>query len=189
MRHFSNAPIHLSLTHHMSSTNRALCPVAPRNLVALSQATEDADGGALERVCGRAERSCTVVRLAVLACNADVDDESIQRRTVTASRLVEAVVRTAGGHFVLSAGNHPSADLQHGLIQLAATLRNAGRETLASVSVRTGRRVVWRRVARRSGPAGTPEPAFHVLHSGYRTVSSGARILRPCEESPAGTAI
>jgi hypothetical protein len=163
---------------------------AADEVVALSQPTERTRmGAALERACGRAERSCTVVRLAVLACNADVDDESIRRRTVTASRLVEAVVRTAGGHFVLSARNHPSADLQHGLIHLAATLRNAGRETLASVSVRTGRRVVWPRVARRSGPAGTPEPALHVLRSGYRTVANGARVLRPCEESPTGTAI
>jgi len=154
---------------------------AADEVVALSQAIEEADGGALERACGRAEHSCTTVRLAVLACNADVDDESIRRRTVTASRLVEAVVRTAGGHFVLSARNHPSAALQLGLIRLAATLRNAGRETLASVSVRTGCRVVWRRVARRSGPAGTLEPAFHVLHRGYRALENGARGLRAYE--------
>jgi hypothetical protein len=126
---------------------------AADEVVALSQAAEDADGSTLQRVCDRAAHSCTRVRLAVLACNADVDDESIHWRNVTASRLVEAVVRTAGGHFVLSAGSHASAAVQLGLVRLAATFDDAGRETLASVSVRAGGRVVWRRVAPPSGVA------------------------------------
>jgi|HubBroStandDraft_1064217.scaffolds.fasta_scaffold01361_15 hypothetical protein len=171
---------------------------AADEVVALSQATEDADGGALERACGRAEHSCTTVRLAVLACNADVDDESIRRRTVTASRLVEAVVHTAGGHFVLSARNHASAALQLGLIRLGATLRNAGRgsfgECVRTHGMSRGLASGRSAIGPRSGPrtcfpcsaprvSGSCERSSRSLAVRGRGVS-GAFCGAPCDRRP-----
>lgn len=110
---------------------------AAHDIIALGQANGGLDAGALQRVCDRAERSQTLVRLAVLACSGNVDDESIHRRAYAASRLLGAVAR-ADGHLVLSAGKGACAALRLGLSGLASTLRHALGESLATVSVRIG---------------------------------------------------
>jgi hypothetical protein len=127
---------------------------AAHDVIGLSQASGEPNGVMVQRVCDRAEHSRAVVRLAVLACNADVDDESIHRRAFTASRLLTAVARTDGGQLILSGGSFASAALRLGLIGMAATLSNAVQENLASVSVRIGDGVVWCSVAGPSRPAG-----------------------------------
>jgi hypothetical protein len=128
---------------------------AEHDVVGLSQAS--GEGVTLQRVCDRAEHSRAAVRLAVLACNADVDEESIRRRAVAASRLLTAVAQTEGGELILSGSNLACASLRLGLIGLAAKLSNtAVLENLASVSVRIGDGVVWCSVTGPSRPAGAP---------------------------------
>jgi hypothetical protein len=139
---------------------------AAHDIVGLSQARGEPNGVTVQRVCDRAERSRALVRLAVLACNADVDDESIHRRAFTASRLLKAVAHTDGGQLILSGSSVASASLRLGLVGLAATLSKAMPENLASVSVRIGDGVVWCSAARPSRPTGAParaemvEPSF-----------------------------
>jgi hypothetical protein len=124
------------------------------DIVGLSQASGEPNGVTVQRACDRAKRSRAVVLLSVLACNADVDDESVHLRAFTASRLLTAVAHTDGGQLVLSGSSFASASLRLGLIGLAATLSNAVPENLASVSVRIGDGVVWCSAARPSRPAG-----------------------------------
>jgi hypothetical protein len=145
---------------------------AAHDVVALSQASGEPCGIALERACERAERSYTAVRLAVLVCNADLDDESIHRRAFTASRLLKTVSRTKGGNVVLSAREGACAALRVGLVGLAATLSNTVLENWASVSVRIGDGIVWRvarPVAPPCGSYGTP---------GYDRVDESFAIAR-----------
>ncbi len=136
------------------------------DVVGLGQASGEPNGVTLQRVCDRAEHSRAAVCLAVLACNADVDDESIHRRAFTASRLLTAVAHTDGGQLILSGSSGASAALRLGLVGLAATLSNVVLENLASVSVRIGDGVVWCSVARPSRSAAAParaemvEPSF-----------------------------
>jgi hypothetical protein len=113
------------------------------DVVALSQASGEPDGIMLQRACERAGRSGAVVQLAVMACNAEADDESIHWRAFTASRLLTAVARTEGGRLILSASKGASAALRLGLLGLATTLADALPERSASVSVRVGDRMVW----------------------------------------------
>jgi hypothetical protein len=132
---------------------------AGHDVVGLSQASGESNGVTPQRVCDRAEHSGAAVRLAVLACNAEVDDDSIHRRAFTASRLLTTVAHTNGGQLILSASSCASAALRLGLVGLAATLSNVVLENLASVSVRIGDRVVWCSVARPSRSAGAPARA------------------------------
>jgi hypothetical protein len=102
---------------------------AAHDVVGLGQASGEPNGVTLQRVCDRAEHSRTAVRLAVLACNAGVDDESIHRRAFTASRLLTAVAHIDGGQLILSGSSGASATLRLGLVGLATTLSNTVPET------------------------------------------------------------
>jgi hypothetical protein len=116
---------------------------AEHDIVAWSQASGGLDGVVLQRACARAERSGVAPQLAVIACNADADDESIHRRAFTASRLLRAIAHAVDGGLILSAGKGASAALRTGLLGLAMTLGEALRGSSVSVSVRIGKDIVW----------------------------------------------
>jgi|HubBroStandDraft_6_1064221.scaffolds.fasta_scaffold241665_3 hypothetical protein len=140
---------------------------AAHDVVGLSQASGEPNGVTLQRVCDRAEHSRAAVRLAVLACNADVDDESIHQRAFTASRLLTAVAHTDGGQLILSGSGCASAALRLGIVGLAATLSNVVLESLASVSVRIGDGVVWYSVARPSRAAGAAPSRAEIVEPSF----------------------
>jgi hypothetical protein len=145
------------------------------DLVALNQVPDYASDPALQRACDRAERTGGVVKLAVVACNADVDEAAVRRRTVTAVRLLTALARSDRGLLVLSASVGITPMLRHVLKGLAETLNDALRGSSASVTVCIGGRL-----ARCAGSTAADfEGASRRIHSPVARMGGlSARTLR-----------
>ena len=105
------------------------------NLVAFSQNGEKL----LQRTHQKLDalrRSQQDVRVAVLACNGDTDDEAGGYRAQVARTLLAAVTGKALGRLVLSASGHASLRLREELLALTSALSEQLRGTTATVSLR-----------------------------------------------------
>jgi hypothetical protein len=89
----------------------------------------------MRRACERAASEGRTPEFAVLACNAEADDEAIGRRVTLARSLVAAVLPGTSGRVILSAACNAASSLRSQLIALAGTLMESLRGGSASVSV------------------------------------------------------
>jgi hypothetical protein len=76
------------------------------------------------------------LRVAVLACNAETDRESVARRAEVARELLREVSSVGFGRLLLSTAKGASIPLRHEVLSLATALTSAGMP--ATVNVRFG---------------------------------------------------
>lgn len=106
--------------------------------VALTQTQSELRSELLRRTCDRVraiERTGEPIGLAVLSCNDDATDGTIEERRPLAMALLGAVLHADNGRLLLLGRLTASAYLQDALLRLAGTLREALAGTSASVSV------------------------------------------------------
>jgi hypothetical protein len=78
------------------------------------------------------------LRVAVLACNAETDRESLTRRAEVAHELLREVSSVGFGRLLLSTGQRPSMPLRLGVLSLAHALRRTPAGMAATVNIRFG---------------------------------------------------
>jgi hypothetical protein len=78
------------------------------------------------------------LRVAVLACNAETDHESVARRAEVAHELLRQVSSAGFGRLLLSTGKGPSMPLRLEVLSLANALRGTPAGMAVTVNVRFG---------------------------------------------------
>jgi hypothetical protein len=78
------------------------------------------------------------LRIAVLACNAETDRESVARRAEVAHELLREVSSVGFGRLLLSTGNGASMPLRREVLSLASALRRTSPGMAATVNIRFG---------------------------------------------------
>jgi hypothetical protein len=97
------------------------------------------DGGTLTRAVGdRVARVGRPLSLAVLACNAQTDDEATARRVAITRMLLPAVLEVERGHLIINAAGRSSSALRHQLIGLTGTISEGLHGSSSCVSLRFG---------------------------------------------------
>lgn len=106
--------------------------------VALTQARSELHSELLRRTCDRVraiERTGQPVALAVLSCNDDATDATLEERGPLARALLGAVLHAEKGRLLLVGRLTASSSLRDALLGLAGTLCEAIAGTSVSVSV------------------------------------------------------
>lgn len=105
------------------------------DVVVLGQTLGEPNDALLQRVRQRVERDGGL-ELAVLACNADQNEEAMDRRALVAHTLLDGVLRARHGHLIFSAPAGARPDLQQQLLVLTSTVLEGMAASSARVSVR-----------------------------------------------------